>query len=253
MSDLDQSILRAIANDDLGGLSEPQRYAYYAHECERMGIDPAAAPLVWANMSGKLRLYAKRTAGDMLAAKHGISTQLTAGPDVRDKVIYCQVRATMPDGRSCEDVGTVAASDPVNGYMKAVTKATRRAVLRLAGWGGLDESELETIPGAQAHSEGPVAKPRVTVATYPIAQSFDALTGKQLLAVAQDLDPADYPAYCERWVALFATYDAPTLAIVRKRLATLPPVLLEMLCGPIAAPEREPGDDDGPIDATEAQ
>jgi hypothetical protein len=55
----------------------------------------------------------------------------------------------MPDGRSVEDVAALAPTDMVNAVMKVAAKEIRRATQRLCGWGGLDESELETIPRAE--------------------------------------------------------------------------------------------------------
>lgn len=148
-------VVAIIMTGDLNRLNDEQKAWYYVHECQRMGLDPAARPLEWAALQGgKLTLYARRVAGDMLAAKHRVSVELTDGPRVLElgtaKVLYARAKATMPDGRHVEDVGTVGANDIVNGVMKVCTKAIRRATLRLCGWGGLDESELETIPGARA-------------------------------------------------------------------------------------------------------
>jgi hypothetical protein len=157
-------MLHVIKTGDLRGLTEPEQLVYYVHECERMGLDPASRPLAWITLNGKLVLYALRVAGDMLAAKHRVTVALVSGPEVKDfggtKLLFAQARATMPDGRSVEDVATVPANDLVNAVMKVTSKAIRRATLRLCGWGGLDESELETIPATSVSFAEPASAPR---------------------------------------------------------------------------------------------
>ena len=148
-------VLAFLMNGDLAALDDEQRLWCYLHECERMGLDPAARPLEFMTLSGRVVLYAKRIAGDMLAAKHRVSIVLVAGPDVRDfggaKLFFAHARATLPDGRSVEDVASLPFGDPANAVMKVTTKAFRRATLRLCGWGGLDEDELESIPAAPSN------------------------------------------------------------------------------------------------------
>jgi hypothetical protein len=253
---LAQSIVTAIANGELGTLSESQRAEYYDHECTRMGLDPASAPLLWVKLNGKLVLYASRRCGDMLAAKYGVTCQVLEGPVVKDfgqvAVLYARVRASMSDGRYVEDVGALPTTDLVNGLMKVVSKATRRAVLRLVGFGGLDESELETIPGAR-----PVPSP-VTVDPLPLPivhKGMSALSGQDLLRLACDIRQPDFAEYCARWAALISGYDKPTIGIVYAKLQKLPPAILDstewgVVINALTARgigAREPGDDDGEV------
>lgn len=193
MSDTEQDVLRVLVAGDLSKLSDVQQVWYYRHECERMGLDPLARPLEWITLSGRLTLYAKRVAADMLAAKHRISVVLVTEPEERTicgvKILFARARATMPDGRAVEDVGTTAATgDVVNAVMRCATKAARRATLRLCGWGGLDESELETIPGARrpdapaapildapAEEHAALAELRDRLAQDGVVPSLDAL------------------------------------------------------------------------------
>lgn len=155
---LDTDILAIIKTGDLGRLSEQQQLQYYIYECNRIGLDPASRPFVWLKLNGKLVLYADRRCGDMLSTKHGFTTEIVEGPCIKEfgnvSVLYCRARARGTNGRSAEDVGTLPTSDIVNGVMKVLSKAVRRATLRLAGWGGLDETEIETIP---EHAKSPAA------------------------------------------------------------------------------------------------
>jgi hypothetical protein len=65
------------------------------------------------------------------------------------------VRAKDRDGRIDEDLGVVPFAEQLRGdvrantIMKAVTKAKRRVTLSISGLGWLDETEVETIPGAK--------------------------------------------------------------------------------------------------------
>jgi hypothetical protein len=75
----------------------------------------------------------------------------------RDVVEDCYVvtaRAAFPDGRHDESIGAVPIAglkgeSRSNAMMKAETKAKRRVTLSLVGLSTLDESEVDSIPGAQ--------------------------------------------------------------------------------------------------------
>jgi hypothetical protein len=75
----------------------------------------------------------------------------------RDVVEDCYVvtaRAAFPDGRHDESIGAVPIAglkgeSRAHAMMKAETKAKRRVTLSLVGLSTLDESEVESIPGAQ--------------------------------------------------------------------------------------------------------
>jgi hypothetical protein len=70
-------------------------------------------------------------------------------------MLSVHARATDKTGRTDEDFGVVATAGKLQGeaganlVMKAVTKAKRRVTLSICGLGMLDETEVETIPGAQ--------------------------------------------------------------------------------------------------------
>lgn len=279
---LSRRILHALKNEEFKELSEEERLEVYLYECRRIGLDPASQPLAWGTFSGKLVLYAKRKCGDMLATKRGISTEIIDGPVARAfgkiEVLFCRVRATMPDGRHVDDVGTVAITEGANGVMKVVTKATRRATLRLCGWGGLDESEIETIPGARKLENEP-AKPgplpeqiaaQSAPQNDPPLEPCDAMRaeikqaatspkpGQALTALASKLvavnDPVVSDFYAETWVALMRTLPKQALPKVKEIVSSLPNQLRAAPSWADAAAifeanglgetEREPGSDD---------
>ena len=75
--------------------------------------------------------------------------------EVIEDCYVCTARASFPDGRHDESIGAVPIAGlkgeaRSNAMMKCETKAKRRVTLSLVGLSTLDESEVESIPGAQA-------------------------------------------------------------------------------------------------------
>jgi len=152
---------RVLVAGDLAGLNEAQRIEYYKAVCESLGLNPLTRPFEYLRLNGRLVLYATRAAADQLRAIHGISI-LDAKIERRDDLITVTVRGKTRDGREDVEIGVVSAAGLrgdalANAEMKALTKAKRRLTLSLAGLGWLDESEAETIPGAQRVSEQQLA------------------------------------------------------------------------------------------------
>ena len=152
---------RALVSGDLAGLNESQRLEYYRAVCDSLGLNPLTRPFEYLRLNGRLVLYATRAAADQLRAIHGISI-LDAKIERQDDLITVTVRGRNRDGREDVEVGVVSVAGLrgealANAQMKALTKAKRRLTLSLAGLGWLDETEAETIPGAQRVSEPQLA------------------------------------------------------------------------------------------------
>jgi hypothetical protein len=152
---------RVLVAGDLSGLSESQRIEYYKAVCESLGLNPLTRPFEYLRLNGRLVLYATRAAADQLRSIHGISI-IDAQIERQDDLITVTVRGRTRDGREDVEVGVVSVAGLrgdalANAQMKALTKAKRRLTLSLAGLGWLDESEAETIPGAQRVSEQQLA------------------------------------------------------------------------------------------------
>ena len=148
---------RVLVAGDLAGLSELQRIEYYKAVCESLGLNPLTRPFEYLRLNGRLVLYATRAAADQLRAIHGISI-VDVRVEYKDDMIVVTVRGRDKSGREDVEVGVVSTAGlrgdaQANSFMKALTKAKRRLTLSLAGLGWLDESETETIPGAQRVSE----------------------------------------------------------------------------------------------------
>jgi len=146
---------QVVIAGDLSRLTPAQRVAYYRSVCDSLGLNPLTQPFNYLNLSGRLVLYATRTATDQLRASRGISVQIVSREMLEGAGLYVvTARATARDGRTDEAVGAVSIAglkgEPLaNALMKAETKAKRRATLSLVGLGWLDESEAESIPGAR--------------------------------------------------------------------------------------------------------
>lgn len=147
-----------VLKGDMSGLTPQQKVQYYMKFCERLGLDPLSQPfklLKLKNKEGtKEILYCDRGGTQQLNKLHSVSHQITAREFINDLYVVT-ARACLPDGRHTDSIGVVplidsaSSADRANALMKAETKAKRRATLDLIGLGWLDESEIETIPGAQ--------------------------------------------------------------------------------------------------------
>lgn len=166
---LDPAALESLVlRGDIAGLSPAQKVQHYLGMCRILGLDPATQPLAYLKLSGKEVLYVTRGATDRLAAMHGLNREIIDGPRVLDlagtKLVYAVCRATLPGGRYETATATVPLTDPVNVLMKCETKCKRRATLAILGLGLLDETETETIPGADVVEPAPPARPLVDLA-----------------------------------------------------------------------------------------
>ena len=201
-----ETLLKLVSNGDTSSLSGEQKLAYYRARCEAAGIDARTAPFQFIRLQGKEILYATKYATDRLASKNQIKLEVISQTTEQD-IRVVMVRAISADGRQTDEIGAVSiggikGSDLANAYMKAITKAKRRAVLSLCGLGMLDETEIETIPGSETvqmpkRVSTPVDKietktPEVLIS--PIAQNSKTITfpqGKRFFAIAKGANKSD--------------------------------------------------------------
>lgn len=141
-----------LVNGDLAKLSASQRLDYYRQVCQSMGLNPLSKPFDYIVLNGKMTLCARKDAADQLRKINGVSID---NVDINTDGDFICVTAHGHDktGRSDVEVGVVSKRDMrgdyANAMMKAVTKSKRRLTLSLCGLGWLDETEVETIPGAR--------------------------------------------------------------------------------------------------------
>jgi hypothetical protein len=171
-----------LVSGDLAQLSDAQRLEYYRAVCESLNLNPLTRPFEYLRLNGKLTLYATRAAADQLRSLHGIGI-VDAKIEWRGDLVIVTVRGRDRDGREDVEIGVVSVAGLsgdalANAEMKAMTKAKRRLTLSLAGLGWLDESEVDTIPGAERVA-GPQLAPALTDEAQEIRQKL-ADAAKQL-------------------------------------------------------------------------
>lgn len=142
-----------VLNGDLSKLTPDQKVSFYKQFCERLNLDPLSQPFKILKLNGKETLYCDRSGTAQINRVHKISHEIKA----RETVNGCYVvtaQAYDQNNRRTESIGAVPIDNLkgeslCNAMMKAETKAKRRATLDLVGLGILDETETETIPGAE--------------------------------------------------------------------------------------------------------
>src|SRR6516225_4377106 len=150
-ADIMESVL---IKGDLARLTPQERVAYYNAVCKSIGVNPLTQPLAYMNLQGKLSLYAKRDCADQLRRLRNVSIEILR-QGLNDDLYSVHVQATDGKGRKDEDLGVVPLPANVKGefranmILKAVTKAKRRVTLSICGLGFLDETEVDSIPGAK--------------------------------------------------------------------------------------------------------
>lgn len=142
-----------MAIGDLSKLSPDERARYYSEVCLSIGVNPLTKPFDYLSLSGKLVLYATKTATDQLRTVKGVSIFKVDAETVGDlRIVHAYARDA--SGREDMDIGAVNVKGLqgealANAYMKALTKAKRRVTLSICGLGWMDESEIESVPTAQ--------------------------------------------------------------------------------------------------------
>ena len=145
---------RVIVAGDLAQLTPQERVAYYMRVCESVGLNPLTKPFEYIRLNGKLTLYALKTTTDQLRQINTVSIYKVE-TSMEGDVCICTAHARTADGREDMDIGAVnlkglQGENLANARMKALTKAKRRVTLSICGLGWLDESEVDSVPSAQA-------------------------------------------------------------------------------------------------------
>ena len=166
----------AFVTGDLSRLTSEQRTAYYGKVCESIGLNAISRPFDYIMLNGKLVLYALKSCTDQLRSLRGVSIEIVE-KRIEEGVLTVTARASTPDGRRDEDIGAVPIANLkgealANAHMKAMTKAKRRVTLSICGLGMLDESEIESIPGARVGEPTP---PPVAQAVVEPSPANDAI------------------------------------------------------------------------------
>lgn len=147
---------QVMLEGDLTKLSPAQRSAYYVEVCDSMKLNPLTKPFDYLKLNNKLVLYANKNCAEQIRRNLGIS--LTLPEKKIEEGVYIVTARAEANGRIDEATGAVSlellkGENRANAIMKAETKAKRRVTLSFAGLGMLDETEIDSIPGAQKVTE----------------------------------------------------------------------------------------------------
>lgn len=155
---------RVIISGDLAKLSPQERVNYYSEVCKSVGLNPLTRPFEYITLNSKLTLYALRACTDQLRSIYSVSVEEMIESE-REGVFIVTAKVRNAEGRTdiakgAVNIGGLKGEALANAMMKAETKAKRRATLSLCGLGWLDESEVDSIPGAirgEAQASAPAA------------------------------------------------------------------------------------------------
>ena len=178
-------IERVLLSGDLSGLTEDQRLSFYKAVCESVGLNPLTNPFQYLKLNGKLQLYAAKNCTDQLRRIYDVSVTDLSESNVEGvyivtaKVVNGKGRIDMAKG--AVPIKGLAGEALSNAIMKTETKAKRRATLSICGLGMLDETEVDSIPGAvkfdrESYVEAKVAElkaPAVVTVPAPMPPTTD--------------------------------------------------------------------------------
>jgi hypothetical protein len=162
------AIETALLGGDLSKLSAAQRMSFYYEVCKSMGLNALSRPFGYISFQGALTFYARKDCAEQLRKLHNITTKILSTKIDSDGICTVHVAASMPNGRTDEDIGALHVGglknvELANAKMKCVTKAKRRVTLSICGLGGLpDETEVEDMPGARVIDEVELSEIDVT-------------------------------------------------------------------------------------------
>jgi len=153
-NDMQAATLEAVLlGGDLERLTAAERVNYMLSVCKSLSLNHLTKPFEFIRLNGKLVMYARKDCTEQLRRNRAISIRITAREMLGD-VYVVTAQATDRSGRCDESTGAVplkglSGEALANAYMKAETKAKRRVTLSISGLGLLDESEVDSIPGAE--------------------------------------------------------------------------------------------------------
>lgn len=147
MSD-NQAVTDLVMYGDLAKLNQDQRLQYLSKLCELMKLNPLTKPFEFMSLQGKVVCYAGRNCAEQLRKVHNVSLKITSRETISD-VYVVTVEAAIGDrvdgATGAVPIAGLKGNDLANAFMKAETKAKRRATLSICSLGMMDESEAETL------------------------------------------------------------------------------------------------------------
>jgi hypothetical protein len=213
-----------LLGGNLEALTPEQRTAYMLKVCESLGLNPLTKPFEFVRLSGKLVMYARKDCTEQLRRRDRVSVSIVAR-ELVGGVYVVTARAALPDGRTDESVGAVPVQGLqgealANAYMKAETKAKRRVTLSICGLGLLDETEVESAPGATPVSTAP--PPKTPALPAGVTESRPATTADEVfdaIAVVAELEGSETQDVMQRLFRAIKTNAASLEDLTPKELA----------------------------------
>ncbi len=177
-----------VINGDLSKLDPKQKVQYYQQYCVTLGLNPVTQPFSILKLNGKEKLYCGREGTAQLSKVHDVSHDIVS-TEKMDGVYIVKAKATTGT-RHTTSTGVVTIENLkgealCNAFMKAETKAKRRATLDLLGLGMLDETEVETIQNAKTEDVN------FTDVTNQLDKSEDETLENKVVAAKLQLDKAE--------------------------------------------------------------
>ena len=138
---------------DISGLKPEEKTKYYNLFCKSLRLNPITQPFqIIVFKEGKETLYATKDCTEQLRKINRVSVT-DSQSEIKNDILIVTVKGMDKTGRIDCSTGAInikglVENDLANAIMKAETKAKRRLTLSICGLGMLDETEIETIPGA---------------------------------------------------------------------------------------------------------
>lgn len=155
LSQMSSELIEKITlQNDLAGMSSLQKVQYVKGICNTMGLNPLTKPIQLIKFQGREIPYVTKDGGEQLRKLNKISITKIDTKILDGGVYVATACASAPDGRTDSSTGVISISGLkgdalANAMMKAETKSKRRVTLSICGLGFLDESEIDTMQGAQ--------------------------------------------------------------------------------------------------------
>lgn len=188
-----------VMTGDISKLPPLQRIEYYKKYCSAFGMNWLTQPIMYyRQQGGGLAPYVKRAGAEQLRDTKKVRIRIV-DQRVESGLYLVTCEATLPDGRSDQDVGAVplppSGADRANAIKKAITQAKRRVTLSICGLGIPDESEVSDIPGAERVAFAEVITPRHDAPPAEHHEIHDPETGEVEQPAAKP--PKTIPLYDE--------------------------------------------------------
>lgn len=151
-----EALTTLLVKGDISGLSPADKLIYYKSVCDACSLDHRLQPFDYLKLQGdrgKETLYLNSKGTAQLRKVHGISITRVEREWLGD-CFGVTAYGTDRNGRCDSALGVVyikglQGEALSNALMRAETKSKRRLTISLAGLGILDESEVDSIYGAQ--------------------------------------------------------------------------------------------------------